>query len=94
MLLGHDPAYVNTSPKTASDDCFEMRNSMSLTDSDKTSRNRLRLLVLAFGLMFALTPMLGQAQDGAVPIEPEIVEAGAGTAMPSLWDLAVQAGCS
>ena len=67
---------------------------MSLTDSDKTSRNRLRLLVLAFGLMFALTPMLGQAQDGAVPIEPEIVEEGAGTAMPSLWDLAVQAGCS
>lgn len=65
---------------------------MSLTDSDKTSRNRLRLLVLAFGLMFALMPMLGQAQDGVAPTEPEAVEASTGAAMPSLWDLAVQGG--
>jgi biopolymer transport protein ExbB len=66
---------------------------MSLTDCDKTSRNRLRLLVLAFGLMFALSPMLGQAQDGVVPPEPAAgVEAGTGAAMPSLWDLAVQGG--
>jgi biopolymer transport protein ExbB len=69
-----------------------MRNSMSLIESDKTSRNRLRLLVLAFGLMFALMPLLGQAQDGVVPSEPEVVEASTGTAMPSLWDLAVQGG--
>ncbi|MFT4556600.1 MAG: biopolymer transport protein ExbB [Planctomycetaceae bacterium] len=69
-----------------------MRNSMSLIESDKTSRNRLRLLVLAFGLMFALMPLLGQAQDGVVPSEPEAVEASSGTAMPSLWDLAVQGG--
>ena len=65
---------------------------MSLIDSDKTSRNRLRLLVLASGLMFALMPLLGQAQDGAAQSEPAVVEAGAGTAMPSLWDLAVQGG--
>ena len=65
---------------------------MSLIESDKTSRNRLRLLVLAFGLMFALMPLLGQAQDGVVPSEPEAVEASSGTAMPSLWDLAVQGG--
>jgi biopolymer transport protein ExbB len=65
---------------------------MSLTDSDKASRNRLRLFVLAFGLMFALMPMLGQAQDGVVAPEPETVEAGSGTTMPSLWDLAVQGG--
>ncbi len=63
---------------------------MSLIESDKTSRNRLRLLVLAFGLMFALMPLLGQAQDGVVPSEPEVVEASTGTAMPSLWDLSVQ----
>ncbi len=65
---------------------------MSLTDPDNASRNRLRLLVLACGLMFALTPILGHAQDGAVPSEPEAVEAASGTAMPSLWDLAVQGG--
>ena len=69
-----------------------MRYSMSLIESDKTSRNRLRLFVLAFGLMFALVPMLSQAQDGVAPAEPEAVEAGTGPAMPSLWDLAVQGG--
>jgi biopolymer transport protein ExbB len=69
-----------------------MRNSMSLSDSDKTARTRLRVLVLAFGLMFAILPMLGHAQDGVVPAEPATVEAGSGTAMPSLWDLAVQGG--
>jgi len=69
-----------------------MRNSMSLSDSDRTARTRLRVLVLAFGLMFALSPMLGHAQDGGVPAEPATVEAGSGTAMPSLWDLAVQGG--
>ncbi|NQV26873.1 MAG: MotA/TolQ/ExbB proton channel family protein [Rhodopirellula sp.] len=65
---------------------------MSLTESDKTSRNRLRLLVLASGLIFALMPLLGQAQDGAASSEPAVAEAGSGTAMPSLWDLAVQGG--
>lgn len=65
---------------------------MSLTDPDKTARTRLRLLALAFGLMFALTPMLCFAQDGAAPSEPEVVEAASGTMMPSLWDLAVQGG--
>ena len=65
---------------------------MSLTESEKTSRNRIRLLVLAFGVMFAFSPMLGHAQDGVVPAEPATVEADSGTAMPSLWDLAVQGG--
>lgn len=74
------------------DDCFEMRNSMLLIKSDKTSRNRLRLLVLAIGLMFALMPILGQAQDAVAPAEPEAVETSTGTTMPSLWDLAVQGG--
>ena len=65
---------------------------MSLTDPDKTTRTRIRLLVLAFGLIFSLSPMLGQAQDGIVAPEPATVETGIGTAMPSLWDLAVQGG--
>jgi hypothetical protein len=63
---------------------------MSLIESDKTSRNRLRLLVLTFGLTIALTPLLGQAQDGIAPAEP--TPSTVGTAMPSLWDLAVQGG--
>lgn len=69
-----------------------MRNSMSLTDPDNASRNRLRLLVLVCGLVFALAPILSHAQDGAASSEPEIVETASGTAMPSLWDLAVQGG--
>lgn len=64
---------------------------MSQTDPDKISRNRLRLLVLAVGLMIAFMPLLSQAQDGAAATgEPAATEAG--TAMPSLWDLAVQGG--
>lgn len=64
---------------------------MSLTDPDTTSRNRLRLLVLACGLIVAFMPLLSQAQDGgAATGEPSTVSAG--TAMPSLWDLAVQGG--
>jgi hypothetical protein len=69
-----------------------MGNSMSLTEPDKTTRTRLRLVVLAFSLIFSLSPMLGHAQDGIVSPEPAPVETGTGTAMPSLWDLAVQGG--
>ena len=69
-----------------------MGNSMSLTEPDKTTRTRLRLVVLAFSLIFSLSPMLGYAQDGIVSPEPAPVEIGTGTAMPSLWDLAVQGG--
>ena len=70
-----------------------MRNRMSLTDSDKVSRTRLRLIVLSVGLMFALMPLLGQAQDGANPQTSSAnVEPASVTAMPSLWDLAVQGG--
>lgn len=63
---------------------------MSLIDSENSSRNRLRLIVLAVGVMLALIPLSGQAQDGNAVAEP--ATEASGTAMPSLWDLAVQGG--
>lgn len=62
---------------------------MSLIDSESASQNRWRLIVLAVGLMLAFIPLSGQAQDGNAVAEPAAVSS---TAMPSLWDLAVQGG--
>lgn len=62
---------------------------MPLNETEYSSRNRLRLIVLTFGFMFALVPLTGWAQNGNVVNEPP---AASGPAMPSLWDLAVQGG--
>jgi biopolymer transport protein ExbB len=72
---------------------FEKRDSMSLTESDRISRNRLRLFVLACGVVVALSPLFGQAQDGvAPPTAPAPTATDADPAMPSLWNLAVKGG--
>lgn len=66
---------------------------MSLTESRRISTNRLRLFVLAGGLILALMPVLSQAQG--IPdteTDPVTTPIESDPASPSLWDLAVNGG--
>ena len=68
---------------------------MSLTDSGKLSANRLRLFVLATGLIFAMTPLFSQAQDAVAnpAAAPAATNDDASSpSIPSMWNLAVAGG--
>jgi biopolymer transport protein ExbB/TolQ len=66
---------------------------MTLTESSKSPPNRLRLFVLACGLVIALGPLFGHAQDAtAPPSAPDTTAVDSEPAMPSLWNLAVKGG--
>lgn len=66
---------------------------MTLTESSKSPPNRLRLFVLACGLVIALGPLFGHAQDATdPPSAPDTTAVDSEPAMPSLWNLAVKGG--